>query len=94
MLSLHSCPAYLSSLALCVCACTILLANLGSPFEGEEVLLMPTQDDTPLVASAAERTHPAYAKLARACITLARLSRDHVKPPQGEVARSDEGVGR
>ncbi len=55
---------------------------------------MPTQDDAPLVASATERVHPAYTKLARACVTLARLSRDSVKPPEGEVARADEGTRR
>ena len=55
---------------------------------------MPTQDNAPLMASAAERAHPAYTKLARACVTLARLSRDSVKPPEGEVARPDEGTSR
>ena len=64
------------------------------PFEGEEVSFMSTQDNGPLTATAEERAHPAYAKLARACITLARLSRQHGKPPEGEVERTVDEAGR
>lgn len=55
---------------------------------------MSTQDNGPLTATAEERAHPAYAKLARACITLARLSRQHGEPPESEVERTTDGAAR
>lgn len=54
---------------------------------------MSNQDhDGPLAATAIERPHAAYAKLARACITLARLSLPQAKPPEDEVKRAPDGA--
>lgn len=54
---------------------------------------MSTQDpDVPVIARADERTHPAFSKLARACITLARLARDDRTPPEREVEAPHTGA--
>ena len=53
---------------------------------------MSTQDQSaPLTAVAIERPHPAYAKLAQACITLAR---QQLKPPEGEVKHTPDGAAK
>ena len=56
---------------------------------------MPTQDhDAPLNVLADERAHPAFFKLARACITLARLARDDRRPPVREVQDPSAGAAQ
>lgn len=56
---------------------------------------MPTQDrNVPLNVLADERAHPAFFRLARACITLARLSRDDRRPPEQEAKDPSTGAAQ